>query len=145
MKKKFSMAWIKSTQPRKQRKYRSNAPLHTKQKFLGCHLSKDLIKKYGKRSITIVQGDKVKILRGQFKGKDGKVDRVSVKQTKVYVIGIERTKKEGSKSMHALDPSNLTITELNLDDKKRKAALERKGARSESQSKPASKVSKEES
>lgn len=144
MQKKFSRTWIRSIQPRKQRKYRHHAPLHVKQSFLGCHLSKDLIQKYGKRSVRIVKGDKIKILRGQFKGKDGKVERVSLKMTKVFVTGIDRTKKAGSKSMHALDPSNLTITELNLDDKKRKAAIERKGAKSESMSKKESELSEEE-
>ena len=69
MKKKFSREWIRSKQPRKQRKYNYNAPLHIKGKFMAAHLSKDLMKKYNRRSIRVRKGDKVILLRGQFKKK----------------------------------------------------------------------------
>lgn len=116
---KFSTSWKSSKKPKKQRKYRYNAPLHIKQKFMGCHLSKELRKKHGKRSVPVRKGDKVKVLRGQFKGTIGKVDRVDLKKTRVYVTGIERTKKEGTKSFYPIHPSNIIIIDLNLDDKKR--------------------------
>ena len=119
MKTKFSRSWIKSKQPRKQRKYRSNAPLHVKQKFLHAHLSKELRKKYNKRNIALRKGDSVKVMRGQFKNKTGKVDEVSVKKTQVYVNGIEFVKRDGTKFRYSLQPSNLMITELNMDDKLR--------------------------
>ena len=119
MKTKFSRSWIKSKQPRKQRKYRYNAPLHIKQKFLHAHLSKELRKKYSKRSIALRKGDNVKVMRGQFKDKTGKVDEVSVKKTQVYVSGIEFVKRDGTKSRYPLQPSNIMITELNMDDKLR--------------------------
>jgi large subunit ribosomal protein L24 len=126
MKTRFSTLWKSSKQPRKQRKYRYNAPLHIKNKFMSAHLSKDLRLKYKRRNITVRKGDTVKILRGQFKGKSGKVDRVNMKKTKVYVTGIEFTKKEGTKAFPPINPSNLMIIELNLDDKKRVKSLERK-------------------
>ncbi|MBW2982328.1 50S ribosomal protein L24 [Candidatus Woesearchaeota archaeon] len=118
--------WNKSKQPRKQRKYRYNAPLNTKNKFLGCHLSKELKGKYKKRNMGIRRGDNVKVLRGQFKGKTGKIDRVDIKKCKVYVTGIEIIKKDGTKALYPIHPSNLIIMELNLEDKKRKKSLERK-------------------
>ncbi len=126
MKKKFSKNWIKSKQPRKQRKYRYNAPLNIKSKFMGCHLSKELRGKYKKRSITIRKGDSIKVLRGQFKGKTGKIDRVDIKKSKVYITGIEVVKKDGTKALYPIHPSNLIITDLNLEDKKRAKSLERK-------------------
>ena len=119
MKTKFSSSWIKSKQPRKQRKYRHNAPLHVKQKFLHAHLSKELRKKYSKRSIALRKGDSIKVMRGQFKNKTGRVDEVSVKKTQVYVNGIELVKRDGTKARYPLQPSNLMITELNMDDKLR--------------------------
>ncbi|MBW2965383.1 50S ribosomal protein L24 [Candidatus Woesearchaeota archaeon] len=131
MKNAFSTKWKASKSPAKQRKYRHNASLHTLHDFLSAHLSKDLRTKHGRRSLAVVKGDKVKIMRGQFKGRENKVDRVDYKKTKVYVTGIETTKKDGSKSIIPLNPSNLMITELNLNDKKRKAALERKKAKPE--------------
>ncbi|MBU2561296.1 MAG: 50S ribosomal protein L24 [Nanoarchaeota archaeon] len=128
MKKTFSTSWKSSKRPSKQRKYRHNAPLHLKQKFLSAHLSKELRKKYGRRSLPVVKGDKVKVARGQFKGRENKVERTDHKKLRVYITGIERAKKEGSKSMQPINPSNLIITELNLDDKKRKASLEKSKA-----------------
>ena len=126
MKTKFSRAWIKSKQPRKQRKYRYNAPLNIKQKFFGAHFSKELHKKYGKRSASLRKGDAVKIMRGQFKNKTGKVDEVNIRETYAYVSGIEITKRDGTKSRFPIHPSNLMITELNMDDKKRNKSFERK-------------------
>jgi large subunit ribosomal protein L24 len=60
MKKKWSKTWKSSKQPRKQRKYRHNAPLHIKHKFLSASLSKDLKKKYNIRNISLRKGDRVK-------------------------------------------------------------------------------------
>jgi large subunit ribosomal protein L24 len=126
MRKKFSTKWKKSKQVRKQRKYKYNAPLHIKQKFVHVHLSKELKKKYKKRNLGLKKGDKVKVVRGQFRKHAGNVDRIDLKKTKVYVSGIEVTKKDGSKTTYLIDPSNLVITELNLDDKMRQKIIERK-------------------
>lgn len=126
MKTKFSRTWKKSIQPRKQRKYRYNSPLHIKQKFVRSHLSKELHKKYKKRSMNLRKGDMVKVTRGQFKNKSGKVDEVSLKKTSVYISGIEIVKRDGTKARYPLHPSNLIITELNVDDKMRSKIIERK-------------------
>jgi large subunit ribosomal protein L24 len=122
----FSLSWNRSTQPRKQRKYRYNAPLHIKQKMMHVHLSPDLRKKYGLRNILVKKGDKLRILRGQFAKKEGKVSRVSLKYDKVYVDGADLIKKDGTKQPLPLTVSNLMIIELNLSDKKRKQKLESK-------------------
>ena len=119
MKTKFSKSWKSSKSQRKQRKFIANAPLHIKSKFLSSHLSKDLRQKHGKRSITLRKGDKVKILRGNFKGKTGKIDKLDLKNIKVYITGIEIIKKDGTKIPKPVHPSSLIVTELNLDDKKR--------------------------
>src|SRR3989338_6176066 len=124
--KKFSRSWKSSTQTRKQRKYRYNAPLHLRQKFVSVHLSTELKKKYARRHIGLKKGDKVKILRGQFKKHTGTVDEVNLRKIKVYVSGAEITKKDGSKARYPIHPSNLMITELNLGDKLRQKAIERK-------------------
>ena len=124
--KKFSADWKSSTKRSKQRKYRFNAPLHIKQKLVHSHLSKDLRAKYGKRNASVRKGDKVKIMRGQFKKHEGKVERLDVKKSLVFVSGVELTKKDGTKKLLPSHPSNLMIIELNLDDKTRQQALERK-------------------
>ena len=126
MKTKFSSSWIRSKQPRKQRKYRHNAPLHIKQKFVSAHLSKDLREKYKRRSINLRKGDSVKVMRGQFRNKTGKIDEVNLKRTKVYVSGIEIAKRDGTKARYPLNPSNLVITEVDINDKMRNKSLGRK-------------------
>ncbi|MAE13726.1 50S ribosomal protein L24 [Candidatus Woesearchaeota archaeon] len=123
MKKDFIATWKSSTQPRKQRKYRYNVPLHTRGGFLDCHLSKELRTKYQTRALRVRKGDKVKVMRGKFKGREEKVERVSTKLTKVFLSKIEQTKKEGSKSLIPFEPSNLLITNLETSDKKRMGKL----------------------
>ncbi|MEM3112816.1 MAG: 50S ribosomal protein L24 [Candidatus Pacearchaeota archaeon] len=127
MKKKFSTKWLRSKQVRKQRKYRKNAPLHKKLKMMGAHLSKELRKKYGKRSLPLRKGDEVKILRGEFKKKTGKVSMVDIKKQFVIIEGIQRKKKEGTKVNVPFHPSNLLIQSLALEDKKRLNVVNRNG------------------
>lgn len=129
--KKWSSAWKASKKPKKQRKYRYNAPLHTKQKMMSCHLSPELRKKHGIRSIPIRKGDKVKILVGSFRGKTGKIDEADIKNLKVSIAGIEITKKDGSKVKPYIDPSNLMITEMELGDKRREKKMKRKNRKEE--------------
>lgn len=126
MKTKWSRSWIRSKQPRKQRKYRYHAPLHVRHKLISAHLSPELREKYKKRSFPLRKGDKVKVMRGKFKGTIGTVERILLKKLKVYVDGVAIEKKDGSKVKYPLDPSNLMILELKLDDKKREEALMRK-------------------
>jgi large subunit ribosomal protein L24 len=126
MKQKFSTHWVSSTQPRKQRKFIANAPLHVRHKFLSANLSKDLRKKYAKRNLPLRKGDEVLIMRGAFKKKKAKLTSVDLKKTRVTLEGIQRTKKDGSKVNVFFHPSILQIQVLNLDDKQRVAALNRK-------------------
>ena len=125
MKKEFSISWISSSQKRKQRKYRVNAPLHIKRKFLSANMSKELRKKYGIRNIVLRKGDKVKIMRGKFRKHVGEVFDVDVKKTVVFVDGAQKIKKDGTKVFIPLNPSKLQLVEINLDDKYRKEKIER--------------------
>jgi len=123
MKKEFSASWKSSKQPRKQRKYRANAPLHLKRKLISANLSKELRKKYSKRNIPIRTGDVVKIMRGKFKKKQGKITEIRLKNQRIIVEGIQVKKQDGSKVNVKLQPSNLQIIELNMEDRKRERAL----------------------
>ncbi|MBI2541112.1 50S ribosomal protein L24 [Candidatus Woesearchaeota archaeon] len=124
--KEFSASWKASRKPGKQRKYRAGAPLHIRQKLVHGHLSKDLRKKYKKRSIGMSKGDKVKITIGKFRRHEGKIESINLKKSRIYVNGAEITKRDGTKKQVAIHPSNLVVTELNTDDKLRQKILERK-------------------
>ena len=126
MKRKFSKSWKSSKQPRKQRKYAANAPLHLKRKLLSVNLSKELRKKHGKRNIPLRKGDTVKVMRGKFKGKRGKVTEVKTKMEKIFIEKIQIKKKDGSSVNVPLKASNLQIIELNTEDRKRKLKIQDK-------------------
>ncbi|MCU0641954.1 MAG: 50S ribosomal protein L24 [archaeon] len=128
MKQEFSTQWISSKQPRKQHKYLANAPLHTKHRFLSANLSKSLREKYGKRSLPLRKGDEVLVMRGSFRKTKAKISSVDLKNTRVVLESIQRTKKDGSKVNVFFHPSALQIQILNLDDKERVNALNRKAA-----------------
>ncbi len=119
MKQKFSTHWKASKQPRKQRKYAAKAPIHIKQRLLSANLSKELRKQHKMRNIILRKGDKVKIMRGKFKKKQGKIIEVNVKSSKIKVEDVMIKKSDGSKVNVKIRPSNVQIIELNLDDKKR--------------------------
>ena len=119
MKQKFSTSWLASCQVRKQRKYRYNAPLHLKYKFLSSNLSKELRKKYGKRSVPVKKGDVVVVMRGRFAKKEGKILDVDLKKSRVTIENFNRSKADGTKVNVYFSPSNLQIKNLNLEDRKR--------------------------
>lgn len=120
MKSEFNKSWNSSVQPRKQRKFRANAPNHIKRKFMGCNLDKELRVKYGRRSIEVRKGDEVKIMRGKFKGKQGKVGTVDVKNTRLQIDGIQRAGKAGGEKLITwFHPSKIKIIILNAEDNRR--------------------------
>ena len=119
MNRKFSKYWIASKKPGKQRKYLAKAPIHIKRKFLSVNLSKELRKKYQIRNIELRKGDVVKIMRGKFKKKQGKVLLAETKSQKIHVENVQVKKNDGSKVNVKMPSSNLQIIELNLEDRKR--------------------------
>lgn len=125
MKSKFSTHWKSSKQPRKQRKFLANAPLHTRHKLLSAPLSKTLREKYARRNIPLRKGDEVIVMRGSFKKKKAKVATVEMKRTRVSLENIQRTKKDGTKVNVWFAPSSLKIETLTLEDKERIKALQR--------------------
>ena len=119
MKSEFSKTWNSSKQPRKQVKFRANAPNHIKRTFMGATLDKPLREKYGMRSIETRKGDEVKVMRGKFKGKQGKVGDVDIKNTRLQIDGIQRSKAGGEKLITWFHPSNVKIIILNDKDDRR--------------------------
>ena len=105
------------------------ATLQTRSKQMGSALSKDLQKKYGKKSARVVEGDSVTILRGEFKGVDGKVAKISTQKSSVAIDGVKKEKTKGDKFDVYIHTSNLVINSLNSDDKWRMAKLEGKDPR----------------
>lgn len=112
-----------SKRPRKVRNAQRRAPIHRASTALNAHLSLDLKMEYGIRSARMRVGDSVKILRGAYKGVEGKVMRVYRDEGRVAVEGLTRQNARGDNVPVKVHASNLMITRLNLDDKLRKEKL----------------------
>jgi large subunit ribosomal protein L24 len=110
-----------SYKPKKMRKSAFTAPKHKKQKALAAHLSEKLATELKCRSLPVRKNDIVKIVRGEFKGKEGKITSVAVEEHKIYVEKIVRKKSNGEEFEVAIDPSNTILVDLDKTDKKRLA------------------------
>jgi large subunit ribosomal protein L24 len=101
---------MKPTKVRNYQIYR--ATYTTRSKQLGSHLSKDLQKKYGKRSIRITLGDTVKVIRGEYRGVDGKVSKIEMTRSSIAIEGIKKEKSRGEKFDIFIPASNVVVTGL---------------------------------
>jgi len=124
---------MKTTKPRKQRKRLYQAPLHERYRRFSSPLSSELRTSHKTRSVPVRRGDTVRIMRGDSKGVEGKVIRVDRKNYRILIEGVTREKVDGTTLPAPIHASKVMITRLNLDDKWRKAALERKGAGKEAE------------
>jgi len=88
-----------------------NEKIHKKKNRMHVHLSKDLRTKLKskKRSIMVRKDDKVKVMRGDHKGKEAKISRVSVLRRKVFLEGIANKNAKGKEFLIPIDPSNLLL------------------------------------
>lgn len=120
------MKELKIKKSRKQRKAKFTAPLHQRRKGLSAHLEESLLLKYDKRSIPVVKGDTVKVMRGSFSGHVDKVAMADIKKEHVEIEGVTMIKADGKKIGKLIHASNLLITKLNLTDPWRREKLERK-------------------
>ena len=116
-----------STQPRKQRKFIYKAPLHIRHKLMSVSLSEELREQYNRRSLPVKTGDTIKVMRGDFKDHEGKIEKVDLKNYRVMIEGMSVQKPDGNKVFHPVHPSNIMIIELDMEDDERNDIVERKG------------------
>ena len=115
---------MKPTKIRNNRIYR--AMNQTMSKQVSTPISKDLRKKYSRRSIRIMVNDTVKVIRGEYKGLAGKVAKISIESNSVAIEGNKKEKLKGEKIDVYIHSTNMVITSLNTDDKWRIKILEKK-------------------
>ena len=90
------------------------------------NLSNDLKKQYNKRSTTVIKGDTVKIMRGEYKGVEGKVEKINTGKGKLSIEGVQREKIKGGQVKVQIHASNVILSSLKLDDNYRKNKIENK-------------------
>ncbi|KAJ2686204.1 60S ribosomal protein L26A, partial [Coemansia spiralis] len=116
-----------SSSARKSRKAHFTAPSHIRRKLMSAGLSKDLRKKHEVRSIPIRTGDEVVVVRGQHKGREGKVTTVYRKKWIIHIDRLVREKVNGATVPIPIHPSNVVVSALKLT-KDRESILGRKAA-----------------
>ncbi len=101
------------------------APLHRKSKQVSATLSEELRRQYGRRSVRVRKGDTVRVMRGEYKGIEGKVQRVHVKDCRLEIEGLQREKVRGDKVPVLIHASKVMVIALDMGDKLRESILRR--------------------
>jgi large subunit ribosomal protein L24 len=120
------MALTSSKKPSKQRKTLYKAKLHLRHRFLTAKLSDELAEKYGVKRLPVRKGDTVKIVRGDWKGHEGKIVDVDLKKVRIFIEGVQVKKADGTLVYYPIHPSKVMITKLDLSDKYRMKIIERR-------------------
>lgn len=89
-------------------------------------ISKPLSEEYKTRTMGVISGDTVHIMRGTFKGVEGKVTKVNYTKNFINIEGVTMEKANGDTIFVPIPPSKVMITKLNLEDKRRKDILDRR-------------------
>ncbi|MEM4830480.1 MAG: 50S ribosomal protein L24 [Zestosphaera sp.] len=118
-----------SIKPGKQRLSMREAPLHLRHKYMTAPPSRELREKLGIKRIYVRAGDTVKIVRGDWKGHEGKVVEVDYEEIALYVEGVTIKKADGTPVYYPIHPSKVVIIKLDLSDKKRMKIVERRGGK----------------
>ena len=115
---------MKPTKVRNQQTYRATNQVASKQ--ICAPISKDLRKKYSRRSARIMLEDTIRVIRGEYKGIAGKVSKISTESNSIAIEGNKKEKLKGDKIDVYIHVTNVIITALNTNDKWRLKILEKK-------------------
>lgn len=97
---------------------------HRLEKMLSASLADELREQYKKKTVRVVKGDSVMVIRGEYKGRGGKVEKVNTGRGTLHIEGMQREKIRGGQVKVPIHASNVKITALNLEDKQRANRLQ---------------------
>jgi large subunit ribosomal protein L24 len=100
-----------------------HVPKHVRDAMIGSTLVDSLRQQYHTRSARVTKGDTVKVMRGEYSGIEGKVEKVNTKRGTLAIEGIQREKVRGGNVKVQIHSSNVMIVGFNLDDKYRQNRL----------------------
>jgi large subunit ribosomal protein L24 len=98
-------------------------PKHVRDAMIHSTLADNLREEYRRRSIRVIKGDNVRVMRGEYNGIEGKIEKVNTQRGTLAIEGIQREKVRGGNVKVQIHASNVKIIGLNLDDKKRENRL----------------------
>lgn len=99
-------------------------PKHQRDKMVGAVLEDTLRELYKRKNIRVVKGDSVRVMRGEYKGVEGKVEKVNTEHATFHIEGIQREKIRGGQVKVPIPSSNVMVISLNLDDNYRSRKLQ---------------------
>ena len=102
-----------------------NAYKHIRDKAVSSNLANNLREQYGRRSMRVIKGDTIKVLRGEYSGIEGKVEKVNTKRATLAIEGVQREKIRGGNVKVPIHASNVQIVALKLGDPFRQKKIER--------------------
>lgn len=101
--------------------------LHVLSRMVSAPLSDELKAKNKIRCVRVKKGDRVKIMRGDYKDIEGKVNKVNLKTGYVTVEGLTREKVKGENIPVKVHSSKLQVIALELGDKLRAKKVNKSG------------------
>src|ERR687892_554066 len=99
-------------------------PKHQRDRMVGAVLEESLRKQYGRKNIRVVKGDSVRVMRGEYKRVEGKVEKVNTEDATLRIEGIQREKIRGGQVKVPIHSSNVMVISLNLDDDYRSSKIQ---------------------
>jgi large subunit ribosomal protein L24 len=97
---------------------------HQRDKMLSASLADELREQYKKKTLRVIKGDSIMVVRGEYKGRGGKVEDVDTERGALHIEGMQREKIRGGQVKVPIHASNVKITGLNLEDKYRSSMLQ---------------------
>jgi large subunit ribosomal protein L24 len=91
--------------------------------MVGATLADNLRQQYGRRSVRVIEGDSIRVMRGEYRGVEGKVEKVNTENGTLQIEGVQHEKVRGGQVKVPIHASNVMVTSLKMDDKYRQSAL----------------------
>ncbi|MGI0019795.1 MAG: 50S ribosomal protein L24 [Nitrososphaera sp.] len=96
---------------------------HQRDKMVGATLADNLRQQYKRRSVRVIKGDSVRVMRGEYRGVEGKVEKVNTENGTLQIEGVQHEKVRGGQVKVPIHASNVMVTSLKTDDKYRSTML----------------------
>lgn len=109
--------------PRQQRKAMYNADLFERHRKMSVALSKELRRRYGRRSLPVRKGDTVRVLSGSYVGREERVAKVNLQKYSVTLDNVTGKTADAKLKPLPIRTSHLVLTKLNLADAWRRRIL----------------------
>jgi len=96
---------------------------HVRDAMICSSLADNLREQYARKSVRVKKGDNVRVMRGEYSGIEGKIEKVNTHRGTLAIEGVQREKVRGGNVKVQIHASNVQVIGLNLDDKLRENRL----------------------